>query len=73
MSRLLAKLQRERLADEHAKLVASALMESAASNVPTRGRSGEGDQRRMRGIPVIGRGVGGTIPGTDPLREAMRS
>ncbi len=30
-------------------------------------RSGEGDRQRMRAIPVIAEGVGGTIPGTHPL------
>lgn len=29
------------------------------------GRAG-GDRRQLRGIPVIGPGVGGTQPGTDP-------
>lgn len=29
-------------------------------------RSAEGDQRRMRAIPVIAPAVIGTIPGTDP-------
>lgn len=26
-----------------------------------------GDARKLRGVPVIARGVGGTQPGTDPL------
>ncbi len=30
-------------------------------------RSSEGDRQRMRAIPVIAEGVGGTIPGTEPL------
>jgi hypothetical protein len=32
---------------------------------PTSHRSGEGDQRRMRSIPVIAQGVPGTIPHTE--------
>lgn len=31
-----------------------------------------GDAQRLRGIPCMARGVGSTIPGTDPLREVMR-
>lgn len=31
-----------------------------------------GDHERLRGIPVIARGVGGTAPGTSPEREACR-
>lgn len=30
------------------------------------GRSAEGDPQRLRGIPAIGRNVGGAIPGTRP-------
>lgn len=35
-------------------------------------RSGEGDQKRMRAIPVIAPAVLGTIPGTDPYLETER-
>lgn len=35
---------------------------------PPGARSGEGDERRLRGIPAIGRGVSGEIPGTRPDR-----
>jgi hypothetical protein len=31
-----------------------------------------GDFRGLRGIPAIGRGVGGAIAGSDPLREVIR-
>lgn len=34
-------------------------------------RSGEGDQQRMRAIPVIAQGIPGTIPGTNPLAETI--
>lgn len=30
------------------------------------------DERNLRGIPAIGRGVAGVIRGTDPEREATR-
>jgi hypothetical protein len=32
-----------------------------------------GDPRRLRGIPVCARGVGGVSPGTNPLAEVLRS
>lgn len=35
-------------------------------------RSAEDDLQRMRAIPVIAEGVGGTIPGTNPLAETLR-
>ena len=31
-----------------------------------KGATPAGDERRLRGIPAIGRGVGGAIPGTRP-------
>jgi len=34
-------------------------------------RTAPGDQRRLRYIPVHARGVGGTIPGTDPLAQII--
>lgn len=30
-----------------------------------------GDTRRLRGIPCIARGVGGTSPGSNPLAETI--
>ena len=42
----------------------------AAGVVPAeprmRARSAEDDEKRMRALPVIGRGVSGAIPGTKP-------
>jgi hypothetical protein len=32
-----------------------------------------GDMRRLRGIPIACRGVGGVSPGTDPLAALLRS
>jgi len=32
-----------------------------------------GDDRRLRGIPMIGRGVGGCLPGANPVAELMRA
>jgi hypothetical protein len=30
-----------------------------------------GDNRRLRGLPAVGRGVSGHIPGTDPLEALL--
>jgi hypothetical protein len=37
---------------------------------PGEGKAG-GDRWRLRGIPVVGRGVGGTAPHTDPLAALL--
>lgn len=33
---------------------------------PNNPRAAPGDPQRLRGIPVIGHGIGGTSPGTNP-------
>ena len=71
--RIRTNAEREQLEREQARLVAKAL----AAAAPTAGmRDGPatagGDAARLRGIPAIGRGVSGCIPGTDPEREATR-
>ena len=35
-------------------------------------RSSEGDPLRLRGLPMIARGIPGTSPGTDPLAALVR-
>ncbi len=65
------KLHRDDLADEFAKLVATALRESECSGKIYVMGTGA-DHERLRGIPAIGRGVSGAIMGTDPEREALR-
>jgi hypothetical protein len=42
----------------------------AAPAALARGATAGGDWRRLRGIPAIGRGVAGAIPGTSPERAA---
>lgn len=71
MSRLMAKLQRDELADEFARKVATALSESGRA-LPQKARSAAADPRRLRGIPVIARAVGGTMPGTQPEGAVLR-
>jgi hypothetical protein len=46
--------------------VEQAVSESESVQTVTRATL-PGDTRRLRGIPCIARGVGGTSPGTDPL------
>ena len=67
MSKLYAAIQRARLHQEHARMVDAALREAEAAGTSPRidPRGAPADERRLRGIPVIG-GVGGHIPGTRP-------
>lgn len=56
----------ERIEDE--RKIAKVLLESASAEIPpTVARATlPGDNRRLRGIPCIARGVSGVSPGTDP-------
>lgn len=65
MSRIRTAIQREALAADQARMVADALV-GANVNAPTTPRAAAGDPRRLRGIPITARGVGGTMPGTHP-------
>lgn len=67
----LLSFQRRQEAARLAQAQARAATESGARVGPTGHRSGEGDYRRLRGIPVVG-GVAGVIPGTQPERAALR-
>ena len=67
----LLSFQRRQEAARLAQAQARAATESGARVGPTGHRSGEGDHRRLRGIPVVG-GVAGVIPGTQPERAALR-
>lgn len=62
---------REELLEWQAKAVATALRE-AGENRPAPVSSRGGDARAMRGVPISAVGVPGTLPGTDPEREACR-
>lgn len=50
------------------RITADTTPDTKAHHVATAG----GDAQRLRGIPCMAKGVGSTIPGTDPLREVMR-
>lgn len=51
------------------------LIETGEQAPPTQhtGITAAGDERRLRGIPCISRGVPGTSPGTNPLAELLRT
>lgn len=63
----------ERIEDE--RHIARIVLEAVDAEVPkTVARATlPGDDRRLRGIPCIARGVGGTAPGTNPLAALLRS
>lgn len=72
MSRPLPRYTDTRLEDE--RKLARILLESGGS-VPSPAARRGGDlaveAQRLRGIPCIARGVGGTQPGSDPFRSMM--
>jgi len=57
----------QRIEDE--KAVARAILEAGEDEAPAlrAGATAGGDRRRARGVPIVGPGIGGTAPGTDPL------
>jgi hypothetical protein len=67
----LLSFQRRRDAATLERSRALAAMESGARTGATAPRSGEGDHRRLRGIPVVG-GVAGVMPGTQPEQATIR-
>ena len=72
MSKLLAAVQRAQLEKEHARMVEVALREAEIAGTSLRidPRGAPADERRLRGIPVIG-GVAGHIPGTRPDQRRL--
>lgn len=73
MSKLFASIQRAALEKQHARMVEAALRDAEASGTSPKidPRAAPADERRLRGIPVIG-GVGGHIPGTRPDQRNPR-
>ena len=74
MSKIRTALDRARMLEEQRRMVETALRDADLA-VPRRevsARSAPADERRLRGIPVIG-GVGGHIPGTRPDLRRMDS
>lgn len=66
MSRLSARLNRERNARLVAEAVAKALRESECVPMKEAIASAGGDKDTLRGIPVMAPGVGGAMRGTRP-------
>lgn len=65
------RLHQER-ADQRRKLDRIIRIADAAPDLDSRkrrraGATADGDSRRLRGIPLAARGVGGTAPGSDPI------
>jgi hypothetical protein len=64
---LLVRLTREQMQRQAAAVTARILLE-VGEDLPssTGGATAAGDARRLRGLPAVGRGIGGAIPGTRP-------
>lgn len=69
---MLRHLTRAELEAEQAAILRRALLESDPTLPIRAGATAGGDRVRLRGLPVVGRGVGGHVPGTDPLGELLR-
>lgn len=72
--RALPRFRRRQEEAESRRKIARILLETGEP-LPQRAAAGAtapGDVLRLRGIPAVGRGVGGAIPGTDPARVVGR-
>lgn len=66
-----SRYRRAELDAHHARMLARIALETGEPITPTPpAGSPAGDERQLRGIPCIARGVGGTSPGTRPDRIA---
>ncbi len=74
MSRILPRFTQPQLThDPLAILIAQQEARThAAQQAIANGTHTPTDPTNLRGIPCIARGVGGTSPNTDPLRETIR-
>ena len=74
MTPIHSRFRRQTLDKQHADLVAKALKESGDRHLDEAKAIAKlpGDPYALRGIPMIGRGVGGTITGTHPEARACR-
>jgi len=75
VSILLPRFTNTRLEDERkiARVILDGTETPAPEKNPKRELAKPGDPRVLRAIPVIARGVGGTVPGTDPLGALLTS
>lgn len=66
---LLLAVKHADLDEQNARLMVTIARETATGDEPirtARGATAGGDERKLRGIPAIGRGVSGAIPNTSP-------
>jgi hypothetical protein len=69
MPSILLVLVHAQLDAHNAQQLLTIARETATADTPIRSAQGAtagGDERRLRGIPAIGRSVSGAIPGTSP-------
>jgi hypothetical protein len=74
MTQILPRFYRtQEAADDHAKITRNLIEsgEMAPDTLTSAGATAAGDERRLRGVPVQARGVGGTVLGTHPLAALM--
>ena len=73
MSRPLPRFHADAEKAEWARKLAKILLETGAAMPDTKTvtHADHWDKARLRGLPAIGRGVSGAIPGTDPLRYVI--
>lgn len=71
MNQILPRYYRYQQQREASQAVDRAVREAVDPEPVPRATLG-GDTRRLRGIPVIGHGIGGTQPGSDPLGHTIR-
>ena len=65
------RLDKERLEKQQAEILRDTILDQPVLATVAGVSSGD-DWERLRGLPVVSRGVGGTLPGTQPERELMR-
>lgn len=65
--------ERELLRSHSERVIGKIEREVGSRAKPVEGATAAGDPSRLRGLPAIGRGVGGAINGTDPERELLKS
>jgi hypothetical protein len=73
--RVLAYRLREQRAHDAARVAQNVFDNGEAPPSDEKGRHTQtngGDEEKLRGIPAIGRGVGGTMRGSDPYHEVAR-
>jgi hypothetical protein len=71
VSRFPRYLRRQLEVDDAAKVEAIVRQVEPEEPVEILPSARGGDWRRMRGLPIVGPGVGGTSPGTDPVRALL--